>query len=283
MAALYEFVRSITTRFGFLPEAYQRQGDIILCETCAIMDFLGLAVTLANHGYPQFWSDVERTTRNHLVESQVADGSWLGQCNNPLPDTHQFTWGDIAGRGRRLCRLTRPEWTACRETMIHWGGPEIRGKVRAFQNCCGGSGTHGLFIAWKNAARFERGELAVNMHIDKLLPQAEIRCDQPVRADANHAPPGSAPPFACGCRSSSGPLRFPCGAVAARAGRRVTAIQGRVEGHYLALGPQAAGTKSQLNYPLPVRDEEIADGNEGSASGAAQRGRAIPSATYAAR
>ncbi len=183
VAALYEFVRSITTRFGFLPEAYQRQGDIILCETCAIMDFLGLAVTLANHGYPQFWSDVERTTRNHLVESQVADGSWLGQCNNPPPDTHQFTWRDIAGRvvGAYAGWSSPNHILACRETMIHWGGPEIRGKVRAFQNCCGGSGTHGLFIAWKNAARFERGELAVNMHIDKLLPQAEIRCDQPWR------------------------------------------------------------------------------------------------------
>ncbi len=62
---------------------------------------------------------------------------------------------------------------------LQWGGPELRNKTRAFQNCCGGSGTHGLFIVWKNAARVENGTLSVNLHIDKLLPQAEIRCFQP--------------------------------------------------------------------------------------------------------
>ena len=64
---------------------------------------------------------------------------------------------------------------------LHWGGPELRSKPRAFQNCCGGSGTHAFFIAWKNAARFENGTLSVNLHIDKLLPEAEIRCYQPYK------------------------------------------------------------------------------------------------------
>jgi len=59
-------------------------------------------------------------------------------------------------------------------------------KTRVFQNCCGGSGMHALFIAWKNAARFDKGTLSVNLHIDKLMPQAEIRGYQPVQGVADH-------------------------------------------------------------------------------------------------
>src|SRR2546428_9319475 len=50
--AIYRYVRSEATRFGFLPEVIGRKGDIVATETCALMDYLGLAVTLANHGHP---------------------------------------------------------------------------------------------------------------------------------------------------------------------------------------------------------------------------------------
>jgi len=173
--ALYRYVRSEATRFGFLPEAIGRQGDIVSCETCAIMDYLGLAVTLANHGHPEYWGDIERTVRNHLVESQVKDGSWL-KSDPSRPDTEQFTWRHVGERmvGGYAGWSSPNHILAARETLdAHWGGPELHGKTRAFQNCCGGSGVHAFFIAWKNAARFSDGVLSVNLHIDKLLPQAE--------------------------------------------------------------------------------------------------------------
>ena len=75
--ALYRHIRSRATRFGFLAEVVDRRGDVICCETCVLMDFIGLAVTLANNGHPEYWGDVERTLRNQLVESQVTDASWL--------------------------------------------------------------------------------------------------------------------------------------------------------------------------------------------------------------
>lgn len=262
VAALYEFVRSITTRFGFLCEAYQRQGDVIACETCAIMDYLGLAATLANHGYSRYWADVERVARNHLVESQVTDASWLGGCAHPPPDTHQFTWRDIAARlAGAYSGWTSPNHIlACRETMIHWGGPEIRGKVRAIQNCCGGSGTHGLFIAWKNAARFDAGVLSVNLHIDKLLPQAEIRCLQPYQGK-----------LAISLRQACSDVRvrIPEFTTAGRIRSWAQTFVGtaplapRTAGEYLHLGAHESGTTLVLEYPLELRTEEIAVGNEG--------------------
>ena len=71
--ALYRYVKTTGTSFGFLPEVIGRQGDIIACETCALMDFAGVGVTLANHGHPEYWGDMERLARNHYVESQVRE------------------------------------------------------------------------------------------------------------------------------------------------------------------------------------------------------------------
>jgi len=84
--ALYRYVRSEATSFGFLPEVIGRQGDVVATETCALMDYIGLAVTLANHGHPEYWGDVERVVRNQLAESQATDLSWLKPATGK-PDT----------------------------------------------------------------------------------------------------------------------------------------------------------------------------------------------------
>ena len=52
--ALYRYVRSEGTRFGFLPEVIGRKGDVVSCETCALMDYVGAGVTLANNGHPEY-------------------------------------------------------------------------------------------------------------------------------------------------------------------------------------------------------------------------------------
>ncbi len=252
--AIYRHVRSKGTRFGFLPEVMDRHGDVISCETCALMDFVGLATTLANNGHPEYWGDVERMVRNQLAESQLVDGSWLKPGDKP--DSEQFSWREIGARmvGGYAGWSSPTHFLAAREGLL-WGGPELRGKTRAFQNCCGGSGSHGFFIVWKNAARVEKGTLSVNLHIDKLLPQAEIRCFQPYQGrltiDLKQA---------CKVR-----VRIP-EFVSADA-MNATSDRGKVEtrawGNYLELGDRKAGEKLEIAYPLPVRQEEVAIGNDG--------------------
>ncbi len=255
--ALYCYVRSQATRFGFLPEMIGRKGDIFSCETCAIMDYLGLAVTLANHGHPEYWADVERVARNHLIESQMSDGSWL-LSDSTKKDTAQYTWTEIGQRmeGGFAGWSSPNHILACKETLnAHWGGPELRDKPRAFQNCCGGSGVHALFTVWKNAARFEDGGLSVNMHIDKLIPQAEIRCYQPF----------------VGLLIIK--LKEPC-EVKVRIPDFVTFedmkieadsenISPRAQGNYMELGKRQQGEVLRITYPLPVFEEEVNIGNLG--------------------
>ncbi len=255
--ALYRYVRSEGTRFGFLPEVIGRKGDVVACETCALMDYLGLAVTLANHGHPDYWGDVERVARNQLVESQVADGSWL-RSDPQREDTEQFTWRDIGERmiGGWAGWSSPTHILAARETLgAHWGGGELRGKTRAFQNCCGGSGAHALFIVWKNASRFQAGELSVNLHLDKLLPQAEVRCYQPYEGRLTIT------------------LKEPC-AVKVRIPEFVAPadmtvcskglpLEAKAWGNYLGLGRRAAGEILDIAYPLPQTVEEVTIGNPG--------------------
>lgn len=257
--ALYRYVKTTGTTFGFLPEVIGRQGDIIACETCALMDFAGIGVTLANHGHPEYWGDMERLARNHYVESQVRDASWL-ESDNARPDTAQFTYRDIGGRilGAWAGWSSPNHILACRETLnAHWGGPELKNKVRALQNCCGGSGLHGLFILWKNAARFEAGTLSVNMHIDKKLPQAEIRCEQPYRGLLRIALN----------RDSGVRVRIPEFTTAAEMSVRVNGADlpnaARPSGNYLELGQFRAGARIEVAYPLPVRTEDVVVGNPG--------------------
>jgi hypothetical protein len=252
--AIYRYMKSRGTRFGFIPEVMDRDGDIISCETCALMDLVGLAVTLANNGHPEYWGDVERTLRNQYVESQLVDGSWLKPGDRP--DTEQFSWREIGDRmvGGYAGWTSPTHFLAAREGLL-WGGPELRGKTRAFQNCCGGSGTHGLFIAWKNAARFDGGVLSINLHIDKLLPQVEIRSLQPYQGKLMIALK----------QDAKVRVRIPEFVVASQI--KVTSneveIPTQVVGNYIDLGDRLAGRRLEVTYPLPVREEEIAVGNAG--------------------
>ena len=271
--ALYRWVRTTGTSFGFIPEVIGRHGDIIACETCALMDFAGVGVTLANHGHPEYWADMERLARNHYVESQVRDASWL-VSDNSRPDTAQFTTRDIGPRivGAWAGWTSPNHILAARETLnAQWGGPELKNKTRALQNCCGGSGVHGLYILWRGAARFEDGVLSVHLHLDKKLPQAEIRSGQPynglLRIDLARdlALRVRIPEFTSAAQMrvrvngaelpvAGGPVDAATAVV--QRGRELSPA--RPFGKYLEIGKLLAGDRIEVAYPLPVRTEEVA-------------------------
>ena len=217
----------------------------------------GLGITLANHGHPEYWNDIERTARNQLIESQVTDGAWL--VSDPdRADSEQFTWRSVGERmvGGYAGWSSPTHILAARETLnAHWGGPELRDKTRAFQNCCGGSGTHAFFEVWKNASRYENGCLTVNLHIDKCLPQAEIRGYQPF----------------CGQVSikikerAKIKVRIPefIHASEMRAELNGAYVDGKVWGNYLELEELQAGDEVNFRYPLPIYTEIVTIGNPG--------------------
>jgi hypothetical protein len=95
------------------------------------------------------------------------------------------------------------------------------------------------------------------MHIDKKLPQAEIRCEQPYRGLLRIALKGDS-----GVR-----VRIPEFTSAARMTVRVNGAElpGTPPsfGNYLELGQLHAGDRIEMAYPLPTRTEDIVIGNPG--------------------
>jgi hypothetical protein len=251
------WVRGIGTRFGFLPECWMRGGDIVSCETCALMDWAGLGATLAHAGRTEFWGPMERLARNHLAESQLRDAAWLAG-DDAREDTDQFTWRGLPARlpGAWAGWSSPTHFLAARETLnAHWGGPELRDRTRALQNCCGGSGVHGLYILWKSSAVFDAGTLHVHMHLDRALPQAEVRCLQPWRGLTRVA-------LREACRLR---IRVPDFAPADRVRVRVDGrdVRPAVAGGYASLDGCRPGQVVEMEYPVAETSEEIAVGNPG--------------------
>lgn len=258
MEESFRFITGIMTRFGFLPEVYARKDDIIACETCALMDYIGLGSTLAVNGYPQYWSCVERMVRNHLTESQTEACSWLVSSATAGDDTAQFSYRDIGARmaGGYAGWSSPNHILACNETLNDkWGGLDLRDKIRAFQNCCGGSGVHAFFTAWKNASRYLPGTLYVNLHIDKLLPEAEIRCFQPYQGLLLISMKK-----ACNLKIRIPDFVSPDDFVIIINGKKSRFITDSV---FAVLRSVSAGDHIEVHYPLPVIDEDITVGNPG--------------------
>ncbi len=190
--------------------------------------------------------------RNQLVESQVADASWLKPGEKA--DSEQFTWRDVGARmvGGYAGWSSPTHILAAREEL-HWGGPELRGKTRAFQNCCGGSGTHAFFVIWKRV-RFDTERLSAYAH-RQVLPQAEIRCYQPYRGLLTVRLKQ-----ACSVR-----VRIPEFAdpeeIKVRSNQ--AEIKARIWGNYLEFGERQTGEEIVMTYPMPLRDEETVIGNRG--------------------
>jgi hypothetical protein len=261
--AAFDYARSISTDFGFVPELAQRDDDLIACETCALMDYLDVALLLARHVDPVYWGVVERVARNHLWESQIRDASWIGapggkdEADVIRTDLQTRLPGGFAGWSGPHCTLAYSEelgegWTRTEEKR-----PLYLGKVRALQNCCAGAGMRAVHQVWSNIVTTSRNAVSVNVSLDRATPEAQVTSFLPfdgkvritVRRDCTlrWRRPDHCPPEAV--RVSTEPLG------------NHSNIQ--VEGAYLNLGPQSSGNTIELAFPLPERSERIVIGNAG--------------------
>jgi hypothetical protein len=180
----YLFIRSKSTEFGWVPEITGRKSDCIGCETCGIMDFIHLGIMLATNGYTEYWDDIERVARNHLVESQFSDTDWM-QSSTIEKDTDEVTYRDIYLRmkGGYAGWSSPNHYLAYLEVLpdgwIQNESSMVVGKYRIAQNCCGGSGSRALFHVWRNILEIKNGTLTLNIHMDKKVKEAEIICYKP--------------------------------------------------------------------------------------------------------
>ena len=259
----FDYARSISTSFGFVPEVAQRNDDMIACETCALMDYLDDALLLARHVDPGYWDVVEKAARNHLWESQTRDASWLAPSGDRDDEfvirtrLHERLIGGFAGWSAPHCALAYQEdlfgtWTRSEKMK-----PLYLGKVRALQNCCAGAGIRAVHQVWSNiVTTSSSGEVSINLSLDRATPEIRVTSFLPFEGRVRIS-------VARACV-----LRWRCPSSCAPELVQVSASTGkgsgaRVEGPYLNFGAKRPGDTMELTFPLGERSEGITVGNAG--------------------
>jgi hypothetical protein len=133
------------------------------CESCALADVLELAIALARTGYPQYWDDVERFARNHLLASQFPDPDSF------LPPAAQDTPGARALAGS-FASASLPN------TLL---GHLLTETEPLIEGCCSGSGARALHMVWEHAVEDRADGLHVHLGFSATRAAAEVLSYEP--------------------------------------------------------------------------------------------------------
>ena len=160
---IYDFARSLSADFGWVPE-YARWHDPReeFCETCCIKDMIVCAKALIDCGYDEYWADLDRFSRNQLMENQVRYTGYV-VSDDMRPDENGVTYREI---GRRM----RGGFT---------GGSEPNSmtltRFRSIAGCCAGTAPVALETAVNAAVTRENGAYIVNLAFDHETADLTVR------------------------------------------------------------------------------------------------------------
>lgn len=262
---LFQWVRARSTRYGWVPDRSGLQASYYrywygidalppTCETCGLVDVLELAIALAECGQPDYWDDVERWARNHLLASQIgspdslaAGASVAGVADNdPSSPPLRALLAPAAHEGP----LARVVAGAFDNASLPAGllGFRASGLSPIVEGCCACSGLHGLFLAWHHAIVHDGAAVWVHLWISRDSPWAEVVSYEPYvgRLDVRV--------------HTSRPLRVRVPSWVPRAALAILADEqprtAHWDGDYLRFDALAADQIISLRYPLVDRTEE---------------------------
>jgi hypothetical protein len=157
---VFEHTRRHTTSFGWLPDGVGFPNDYLWsqsCETCALSDYLELAILLSEAGVGDYWDDVERCARNQLLENQFR------QVEDVLPH----------GTEERVIAAARGSFACAAWPNTPFGWDE------GLEGCCLGSGLHALYLVWNHALVEHDGTVYVNLPISRSVSSLEVMSNEP--------------------------------------------------------------------------------------------------------
>lgn len=170
---IYDFTRSMSSSFGWVPE-YMRWHpmDEEHCETCCIKDMIECAHELIACGYEEYWNDILLFSRNQLVENQVSYTGYVEEDNN-LPDGNGITYHHVA------------------ERMIggFTGGSLPNSisltKFRSIAGCCAGIAPIAVKMVWDSAVSDVNGMKVVNIPLEKENAEYKLVTDYPEKGNVH--------------------------------------------------------------------------------------------------
>ena len=160
--SIYDYVRSISSDFGWVPEYAQwHPVEEEHCETCCIRDMIVCADELIKCGYTEYYNDMNLFARNQLVENQVRYTDYV-ECDNSLPDGNGITYNRI--NERMMGGFT--------------GGSEPNSisltRFRSIAGCCVGTAPVALKTVWDNVITDVNGVFTVNIPCNKQTDSVKL-------------------------------------------------------------------------------------------------------------
>jgi DUF1680 family protein len=141
------------------------------CETCGMVCALEIAILLARSGYPDYWNIVERIARNHLIESQLTDISWVHSSGFKGKDRPETDYAQAAER----MKGGFGGWT----DPTDWVGVRVRTEESPqIMNCCV-TGTHALYWSWHHIITKDEKGLWVNLALNRDTKWLRVSSYQP--------------------------------------------------------------------------------------------------------
>ena len=164
---IYDYVRSLSSDYGWVPEFAQwKPMNEEHCETCCLKDMILCARELIECGYSEYWNDINLIARNQLTENQVKYTGYV-VSDDTLPDKDGKTYHHLA------------------ERIIggYTGGSEPNSisinRFRAIAGCCVGTAPIALAILWENTVTKKDGIYTVNVHTEKHTDEYKLTHKMP--------------------------------------------------------------------------------------------------------
>ena len=231
-------IQHLATSFGWMPEHEDNRllgpSETQSSEGCSLADLINCCIYLARNGYPEYWNQVERYTRNYLEEAQLKNTGWMPASLKREDNVHE-TYHNIAQR--------------VKGSYVGWGDPNDwvnpTARVRnAVQNCCGPQCAWATYLVWHNIVTKNEQGVFVNLLLNKRSPWCEVLSYQPYtgRVDVEMYV------------NSNVHILVPDWVVRSAVSVKVNGTETAAswDGTYLVLKNKRKGDKIVVNYPMRI-------------------------------
>jgi len=163
----YEWLRANgSPEVGWFPEVFVPRYD--RSESGTIADMIAMAIKLTLAGTGDYWDDVDRWTRNHFIESQLTDPTWvhrLAERSASKPVALNETADRVPERnvGAFAGWSTGNDWVV--PSSMH---------PYSIQHCCSGNCCRTLYYLLENMVSFRDETLQVNLLLNRASPWCDV-------------------------------------------------------------------------------------------------------------
>ena len=166
--SLYDYVRRHSSAFGWVPEFLQWQLPADeRCDAANVAAMMVCAMELVECNFPEYWDDIHRFWRNHLVQCQFDDTAFVPAPETPPADTAARTYRDIRGRlrggmtgaaGPAFLFLNAPRIVSCRAAAL---------------------APRAMLWAWRRAVEINRDLITLNFPVARETDFAKVSVGYP--------------------------------------------------------------------------------------------------------